>query len=243
MLRQQVSPRVRQARASYRALPQRLVPVVYAAVVAGALGGAAFASQALVLPRPSSAQLLAVQADRWLVRHRVIRSVQHVGGHPRVRATCVQTWLGPAAAIPVRDPGAIVVTSQGSRLIDVRKEVFRFGRGLTDAESPSALATFELAGCPWLLGSRLSAALELHQPIGFSRTRVGARAALEFRLRHGRRRIEIFVDARTFRPLAVAVSAPHVRGWSMLERGSFGLAERLVRQFRLLLNPPARKHA
>ncbi len=237
MFRQQVRPRSRQARAACRAILRRGAPLAYAVSFAGMIAGAAFAVQALVLPRPSSARLLAVQADRWLVQHRVVRSVDRFGRGPRFRATCVETWFGPAPQLPGRNPGALLVTSGGGQLIAVRQdvhEVLRFGQHLADDDAHAALARFELAGCPWLLGNELSTVLEAGSPLGFERTRVDGQVALRFRFADRRRWVELFVDPKTFRPLAVHVAA----GWSRIRPASFALAARLVRRFRLLTNPP-----
>ena len=214
-------------------------PLAYALALAGVIAAAAFAAEALVLPSPSSAQLLAVQADRWLVRHRVVQSVDRFGRGRRFRAICVGTWFGPVPQIPGRYPGALLVTSEARHLIAIRRHVLRIGKRLADDDTPAALAAFELAGCPWLLGAELSTALEDRSPLGFGRTRVDGRAALRFGFGSRRRWVELFVDPRTFRPLAAHVLVGHAAGWSRFRSASFSLAARVVRPFRRLINPPA----
>jgi hypothetical protein len=235
MLRQQVCACARQAQSSHAAILRCLAPLAYAVVLAAVIGGAAFAAQALVLPRPSRALLLAVQADRWLVRHRVVRSVDQIGPGPRFRAACVETWLGPAAPqIPHRGPGAVLFTSQGAQLIAVHREVLRVGAHLADDEGRSELARFELAGCPWVLGSELGAMLDARLSRDFARTRVDGQLALRFGLVRPKERVELFVQPNSFRPLAVHVSALHLEGWSRIRPGGAALASRLVRRFRAL---------
>jgi hypothetical protein len=200
------------------------------------IGGAAFGAETLALPRPSSADLLAVQADRWLVRHRLMRSIQHLGGAVTIRTACMQTWLGPTAGIRERSPGEILATSDGGRFVLVRGNVFRVGPRLVSVGAPWAAARFRL-GCPRLLGKELGDALEARLPIRVFHTNQRGRPALELWLRTRVQQLELFVDVRTFQPLAVRLTTPLVTGWSTLQPGSFGLADKLVRRFRSVTEP------
>jgi hypothetical protein len=238
VFRQHVLARIRQARVLHPAILRRAAPFTHAVALAAVLAGAAFVAEALVLPRPTSAQLLAVQADRWLVRHRVVQSVQRFGGGRHVRTTCVETWFGPDRQIPGRHPGALLVTSEGGPLIAVRREVYRalhLGRYLADDDAPAALVRFQLAGCTWLLGVALSTVLENRLPLRFARTTIDGQPALRFGFGRSGKRVDLFVDPKTYRPLAVQVGAARSR----IRPASFTVAP-LVRRFRLLTNPRAR---
>ena len=92
--------------------------------VTGAVAVTAFLLQVVALPRANHDQLLAVQVERWLVRHRVIDSTAFRHGG-RITSTCVSSWFGPVPPLRHRVRASLLVTSRRQSLVAESREVFR----------------------------------------------------------------------------------------------------------------------
>jgi hypothetical protein len=191
-----------------------LVTLLVAAAVGAAVLGAGWTVQAAVLPAPDRADLIVARAAKWLSGYRFVESVFAVGGHRAVRARCLQTWV-PAKR-------------GGSR----RGTVLHFGRtgtivapeggalqvlGVAHGEPwPLAAAQLELAGCPRLLSHVIEAYTQSLPDIRVKRITVADRPAIGFGLPLESGRMEIYVTPRTYRPIALSLTAGRHSGHSLI---------------------------
>jgi hypothetical protein len=169
----------------------RLRPAAAGALLALSIGAVCLALQAAVLPRPTSADLLAGRALAEIVRYRAAVSVEHIRGLPPLHAVCLETWIR-------RRRASLVLLSNGERLST-------FGHGVRVAGARRGrrrMAAKEvlLAGCPRIVARAIAGRLAM-------RHAVVARAAdggYTFRVGRRRARIELDLDPR-FRPLALRI--------------------------------------
>jgi hypothetical protein len=171
-------------------LPALGIPLCVAAAGVG-LDAAAF-------ERPSTSVVLATNALHELALYRVMRADEVVGSR-RLRSTCVQGWF-PRRHKVVR--GALVLLSDGTELDD-------FGHGIRTADGKAATRAhrraFLLAGCPRLLGDRLGTRLLRGGSADVVPTVADGTAAWAIRV--GRASpLELFVDRRTLRPVALTLA-------------------------------------
>jgi len=180
-----------------------------AAVLTAVLAGAAFALQAVALPRPSPGQLTATGAVRWLTHHDAVESTRLVGRHP-VSDLCVNAVVGPLHGLP-RHHGSLLVTAHG-RLVETGFAAFRLGRRLRHEDRPLAALQTVLAGCPRALERQIGLLLDVRASV--QETKVVRRGALLLQLRFDRRSgLALLVRPRTFAPVAIRVGD---RSWTYL---------------------------
>ena len=195
--------------------------------VTGAVAVTAFLLQVVALPRPKHGQLVAVQVERWLVRHRVIDSTAFRAG-ARITSTCIGSWFGPVPPFRHRVRASLLVTSGHQRLVAERGEVFRGGVRLRDDETAQAVNAIELAGCPWWLSRRLGDVLQRRGPLVVSTVTSGR--AYRLRLGHGTNALELLVNRATFQPIAIDLGG-RPGGRARLRPGSQAGLLRVARSF------------
>jgi hypothetical protein len=191
------------------------------AVIAGLLltacvGAAAFGLQAAAFPRPERGDLLAVQAVQWLLRYRLVRSVEQVDGRPPIHGICLQAWYGPAPGVPRRTLAALLELGSGSRLLTVSHRVEILGLAKGDLAPRARLF---LAGCSRLLAARLGARLKRGIDVYLGLKRFGRTLAAGFGVSAKLPRIDFFVRRDDLKPLAVHVVGRSINGWSRLTPG------------------------
>src|SRR5918912_3816946 len=164
--------------------------------VIAALPLAAFAVQVTTLPRPTPSVLLAVQVDRWLVRHRVVDSSVMTGGR-HLSATCIGSWVGPVPLVPRRVRASLLVTNTRESLLGAHGEILRGTVRLRDVDATGAYDTVELAGCPWWLGRMLGSLLQRGAPIAVDPASMSGRRAYRVRVATGRAALELFVAQKS----------------------------------------------
>ena len=120
-----------------------------------ALAGASFALQAVALPRPTTGQLIAAGALRWVTRQRAIESTS--AGSPGA-ALCVNATVRLR-----RDPDIVhgsLLLANGKRLFNTSRATFLVRRRLSEIDGQSAALAAVLAGCPRALERRLGRLLD-----------------------------------------------------------------------------------
>jgi hypothetical protein len=185
-----------------------LATVASAAVLTAVLAGAAFALQAVALPRPSPGQLTATGAVRWLTRHDAVESTRLVGRHP-VSDLCVNAVVGPLHGFP-RHHGSLLITAHG-RLVETGFAAFRLGPRLRHEDRPLAALQAVLAGCPRALESQIGLLLDVRASV--QEMKVVRRGALLLQLGFDRGGLALLVRPRTFAPVAIRVGH---RSWTYL---------------------------
>ena len=204
------------------------------AVVAAALV-AAVTLQVTTLPRPTRSDLVAVQVERWLVRHRAVDSTASLAGR-RVTSTCIGSWVGPVPLVPHRVRASLVVTSTHQDLLGEGGDVFRGNVRLRDDETARAYDAVELAGCPWWLGRRLGNVLQRRAPVVVTTAKIDGRRAYRVRFGHGPGGLELDVARTTSAPIAVHVDG-RFGGWARLRPGSHADVLRVERFFSAVARP------
>jgi hypothetical protein len=191
-----------------------LVTVLVAAAVGAAVLGAGWTVQAAALPAPDRADLIAARAAAWLSGYRFVESVFAVGGRRAVRARCLESWvpatgggLQRGTVLHFGRTGTIVLPEQGVLQV----------LGIAHRE-PSALtvAQLELAGCPRRLSHMLEVYTQSIPDLHIKRVTVADRPAIGFALPLGSGRMEIYVTPRTYRPIALALTAGPYTGHSLI---------------------------
>jgi hypothetical protein len=196
-----------------------------AAVLVAAVGAAAWGLQAATLPRPTSGQLLAADAARWLTHYTRSTGVERLDGRRAVHSVCVQPWSPPYGTGILRH-GAALQLSDGEHLLSFGEHIAVLGPVRWSEPSFEPLVQLELAGCPHLLAGRVAAVLAAHRKVGMWHASVLGRPAIVLRLHTRLSEILLYVTPRKHRPIAVRVNAPNASGF-----GSFRLArqpEKLV---------------
>ena len=187
--------------------------------------------QAAAFERPPRDALVASDALRELFRFRVMRATEMVGRHP-VRSTCVQGWFRPLHSRRPA-PGELVLLSSGVKLYDFGNGIRRIGR--RGAVSRFDLARFLLAGCPRFMAERVGSQLVRSRWVDTDASRADGVATLELSFGDRTKPIGLYVDRRTYRPVALRLAGAPKQGWSDLIAGGGRAAVLRVRQaFHLL---------
>jgi hypothetical protein len=166
-----------------------------------ALGGIAFGVQAASLNRPSSAQLLAVDAVKALSRYHVMGSTEQLSAGP-LRSICFENRvlnrkthsfvLGSFVLIGNRQ--RYYDLGHGVQVVGTRRSTYRVARN-----------RFLLAGCPEFLAQRLGSVLLSWHQVSVANVRTDGVPA--YRLHFGRpnRGVELYVERSTLQPLGLAL--------------------------------------
>jgi len=211
-----------------------------AAGLAALLASVAFGLQAVTLPRPSRAQLIAAETLRWLTRQDAVESVALVRGRP-VSSFCVNATVGPFAGSSHPLNASLLITGR-RRLVDTRFASFRLGSTLREEDGPRATIRAVRAGCPRTLQRWIGRFLDNRVPV--CAKRVDLHGMLKLRLFFGcpGRGLLLIVQPRTFVPVAIRIAGQRA-GWAYLspaERRDFaGGALRLSRRLRLIVRAHA----
>jgi hypothetical protein len=191
--------------------------------------------QVAALPRPTRGELVAVQVERWLIRHPAVHSTAKLAGR-RVTSTCVGSWVGPVPHLPRRVRASLIVTSKHQHLLGERGHVFRGNVRLREDETIRAFDAVELAGCPWWLGRQLGNVLQRRAPLVVIAATIDGRRAYRVRFGRGPRGLELDVARSTSAPIAVHVDG-RFGGWARLRPGSYADVHRVVRLFIAVARP------
>jgi hypothetical protein len=216
--------------------PRLALPTCASAFGLGAVVAvAAFGLQALALPRPSEAQLIATKTERWLTRHNAVKSVAKVGSRT-ISTICVDVSVRKLPMLPRRTPASILV-GQHVRLVATRLEIFRAGRTLRDQDGAVEHAALIRAGCPGVLGLWLGKLLDHRVAVRAQLIVLDGRKALRLRFAREGRGFVLVVAPRTFAPIAV-----RLRGWARLSPANEAEAARSVRGLSFVVRRLVRKH-
>jgi len=191
-----------------------LVTLLAAAAIGAAVLGVGWTVQAAALPAPERAELVVARAALWLSRYRFVESAFAVGGSPAVRAQCLDGWISSSRAGSGRGTAlhfgrsATIVSLQGRPL-----EVLGMARR---ERSRLAAVQLELAGCPRLLASAISTDLQSPHGIRLERDTVADRPAIGFDVPLNSGSMEVYVTPRTYRPIALSLTAGRLAGRSRI---------------------------
>jgi hypothetical protein len=222
------------------------VTVAVALSAAGAALAGGFAVQAAVLPHAARGDRVAADAAAWLLRYRVTAASLAVVGSQRASSYCLHTWLPRPDGRLARS--TLLLLASGVRIVQNDGPIRVDGsRAPEPAHLP--MLQFELAGCSAVLGTRAATAA-VAGGVRVTRAFASGRPALALHLptlrhpsgRYGivRDRVTLYVDPRTYRPVAVAASLGRLRGISRirLTRATPGLLRRLESSLSLPVEEP-----
>lgn len=182
--------------------------------------------QAAAFHLPSRDTLVTTAALRELLRYRVMRSSELVGGRA-VRSVCVDGWFRPPSdRRPVR--GALVLLGNGEKLYDIGHGIHRIGHA--GPVSRLDRARFLLAGCPLVVGENVAARLIHGRVVDPDPARGDGLAALSLGFGHSRRKFLLLVEPRTYVPIALRLAWPDLRGLGDLTPGGGAEAVLLLQQ-------------
>jgi hypothetical protein len=191
-----------------------LVTLLVAAAVGAAVLGAGWTVQAAALPAPDRADLIVARAAAWLSGYRFVESVFAVGGHRAVRGRCLQSWI-PAGRAGAQ-PGTVLHFGRTGTIVAPDGGTVQV-LGVVHGEPSSLVAAqLELAGCPRRLGHLIEAYTQSLPDVRIKRITVADRPAIGFGLPLERGRMEIYVTPRTYRPIALSLTAGRYTGHSLL---------------------------
>jgi hypothetical protein len=175
-----------------------------AAIAAGSLallGAAAFAAQAIVLPRPTRHELVTGAIMQHLLTVRSVRGREWLSGREQ-RDAC-----GPATG---GDRSAEQLVLGRRRLVSSASV---FARAHV---SPRRLTWFMAAGCPLAVTEMLGNWLD-RRTVHLAATRVGGAAAYAVRVGRPSRHLTIFVSRRSLTPLRLRFTAGGTTGSGVVE--------------------------
>ncbi|HEX6490863.1 MAG TPA: hypothetical protein VF002_05770 [Gaiellaceae bacterium] len=202
--------------------PRLALPTCASAAGLGAVvAAAAFGLQALALPRPSEAQLIATKTERWLTRHDALESVSKVGSRT-ISSICVDVSVREYPLLPKRTQASILVAKH-VRLVATHLEIFRVGRTLRDQDGAVTTAGLIRAGCPRVLEFWLGKLLDHRVAVRERLIRFDRHRALRLQFGRADGGLVLIVAPRTFAPVAV-----RLRGWARLAPANKAEAARSV---------------
>jgi hypothetical protein len=185
------------------------VTLAVAAATVASLIGAGVLVQRVALPEPSPARKVALRAAIWLLRYRLVDSVFQIGSAHPVHGHCLQTWV-------IRDGQSHRATAlrlnDGYMLNAIQRHTLESSGATANEQALSPLVLLELGGCPRLLAARLATLAQ-----GLERVTVTSGAhqsAVRFNLKSTR--LTLYLDPRTYRPLALDVVTHTIRGSSKI---------------------------
>jgi hypothetical protein len=185
------------------------VTVAVATATVGGLTGAGVLVQRVALREPGPARQVALRAAVWLQRYRLVDSVFQIGSAQPVHGRCVQTWV-------VRDGQRHRATAlrldDGYMLNAIQPHTLESSGATANEQAHSPLVLLELGGCPRPLAARLATLAQ-----GLARVTVTSGAhqtAVRFNLKNTR--LTLYLDPRTYRPLALDVATHTIRGSSKI---------------------------
>jgi hypothetical protein len=211
-----------------------------AAGLAALFASVAFALQAVTLPRPSRAQLIAAETLRWLTRQDAVESVALVRGRP-VSSFCVNATLGPLAGSPHRLNASLLITGR-RRLVETRFASFQLGSKLREEDGPLPAIRAVRAGCPRTLERRIGRFLDKRAPVCVKRVVLRGMPMLRLFFGCPGRGLVLIVEPRTSVPVAIRIAGERTRlaYLSPAERRDLGTpALRLSRRLRLIVREDA----
>lgn len=210
-----------------------------AAGLAALLASVAFGLQAVTLPRPSRAQLIAAETLRWLTRQDAVESVAFVRGRA-VSSYCVNATVGPLAGSH-RLNASLLITGR-RRLVDTRFASFRLGSTLREEDGPLPAIRAVRAGCPRTLQRWIGRFLDKRVPVCTKRVFMHGRPMLRLFFGCPGRGLLLIVAPRTSVPVAIRIAGQRT-GWAYLSpaerRDLAGPALRLSRRLRLIVKADA----
>jgi hypothetical protein len=190
------------------------VTLLAAAAVGAAVLGVGWTVQAAALPAPERADLIAARTASWLSRYRFVESAFSVGGGPAVHAQCMQGWF--SAGRRGLQPGSVLHFGRSAAVVALEGRTLEV-LGMAHRERPRlAVVQLELAGCPRLLARTIAAALQSPPGIRIERATVAERPAIAFTVTVKRGRLEVYVTPRTYRPIALSLTAGRFTGRSRI---------------------------
>jgi hypothetical protein len=206
-----------------------------AAGLAALLASVAFGLQAVTLPRPSRAQLIAAETLRWLTRQDAVESVAFVRGRA-VSSYCVNATVGPLDGS--RRLNASLLITGRRRLVDTRFASFRLGSALREEDGPLPAIRAVRAGCPRTLQRRIGRFLDKRVPVCVRRVFLHGTPMLRLFFGCPGRGLLLIVEPRTSVPVAIRIAGQRT-GWAYLspaERRDLARpALRLSRRLRLIV--------
>lgn len=200
------------------------------------------AVQAAAFGHAPEDSLVATEAVRSLVRYRVMRSIERVGGRS-LTATCVQGSFrtGDRGRLVT---GALVLLGNGDRLYDAGRGVRRvLSLGRSRAAGRVDRRRFILAACPHYLSDHFANDLIRGRPVEAVDER-GDGATVADLIAHSRHAtLALEVTRLTYEPLSLSLREGRFRGSSDLVPGGTAAAIRRVHRAFQLGTRRGRSHA
>ena len=189
-----------------------LVTCGTACAVVGSVLGLAWGAQAAGLEKPTPGERVAARSVAWLLRYRLVESALRVNGGRPVHGSCLQGWIGKRGHLR---RGTVLALDNGLTLVHTQASIRVLG-ATTREPGTLPLVQLELGGCSRVLAPRSGAALQSGRPLRLLNRRVDGRPALAFTVHEGRTRMTVFVQRRTYRPLAVEARSSRFHGHSRI---------------------------
>ena len=194
-------------------LPRLLAACSLAAAVSSGVLALTFSIENAALPGPAASSLVALRAAEWLARHRLTDSIIWIADRPAIGARCASAWFEGRGHR--RDLGSLVRFSDGFTLLALAPHTLARGGGLAIDRSISPLVDLELAGCSRFLARRLEADAQRRGVLHLRRTITpGGTVLWALRLPIDHTTLTLDLTARSYRPVALSVSTPRIRGRS-----------------------------
>jgi hypothetical protein len=188
----------------------RLRMLAAALATLGAIVGAGFGVQAVVLGRPGPAPELVAHVLAKLKSYRRSQTTMTVEGR-HLTAVCTQYWQGGhrvAAAAVEHGP---TIVERGNLLVENGNRLVETGR--------LAFVEFELAGCPRPLATWLASQVNRGGRIDVTSEELDGRPVYALSVPSAPLRLELFISRRGGLPVALSLDGAHIRGTSTLAYG------------------------
>ena len=200
-----------------------LVPAI---AVPLCIGLASLALQAAAFSRPSRNDLVAVRALATLLRYRVMRAAETIGGRTQ-QSLCLQGWFhAPGRGALQR--GALVLIGGSDRLYDFGKGVRRVGE--PGVVSERQRARFQLAGCPRFIAAKIGERLVHGREVDVDAGRADGFAVDAIRFGEETSPGDLFVRSDDYLPVELQVSDGSLHGRSDLQPGGGRAAVMRIRR-------------
>lgn len=188
--------------------------VSIALAVALGVAAAGYGAQRLLLRTPPRAELVAAHAVAELPRFRYSRSVVHIAGARPRRAECLEGWETIRHnGRQLIGHGAQVLFSDGERLRVGLHRIVVVTPGRDRSLLPP-IAELELAGCGRILANHVYANLVGGRRTYAVRELLGRRDVYRIHVRTRRMHVDMFVDAKTLRVVAIHLETRYATAFS-----------------------------
>ena len=192
----------------------RLVTLLVALTTVTAVIAIGWGVQAVALPPPGRAELVAAHAAAWLFRYRLVESTFTIGTGLAVHATCTETWFRLPGG--QSDRGEVLRMSNGFGIVTLQPRDLDVIGGHRGEARWLPRAQLELAGCPRLLADQIVRAVKSAHKPRLTNSSESGRPVLTLHLRSTPLRLVVLLRPKTDRPVGLRVAGGGYVGHSVL---------------------------